>query len=178
MLNDLNQFDLKKNYFQFFDLSIQYSLSLTELEAVYLNKQRLYHPDRYQDMSEKLRATQISAWINDAYNTLQAPVLRATYLLKLKGFTFDIESITVRDSNFLMQQMDLKETLEHYKQHRNNEEEINQLLIQTEQEFKQYMIDFEQYLKKSPAQLTEAFEALKKIYFLDKWIQSVKYEQV
>ncbi|MBE8215231.1 MAG: Fe-S protein assembly co-chaperone HscB [Endozoicomonadaceae bacterium] len=172
MLNNLEQIDFNMNYFQFFELPIMYTISLQQLETAYLNKQRAYHPDYYPNQLEKMKATQISAWINDSYNTLKSPILRAKYLLKLHHILVDMATMTIRDTDFLMKQMSLKEALAAYQSSTMTDESIDQLFKETEQCFADSMIAFAACFETQPMQLQEAVEWLKKMFFLSKWSAS------
>ena len=76
--------------------------------------QREYHPDRFAAASdaEKRRAVQIAAHVNTAQQTLKIPLKRAEYCLQLAGLSTDSETDAKMDPMFLMQQMELRESLE------------------------------------------------------------------
>lgn len=76
--------------------------------------QRQYHPDRYAASSdaEKRVAVQIAAHVNGAHQTLHSPLKRAEYCLQLAGLSTDSETDAKMDPMFLMQQMELRESLE------------------------------------------------------------------
>lgn len=50
--------------------------------------------------------------VNEAYRTLRSPVQRAKYLLELAGVDVGFETNTSMPPEFLMRQMELRETLE------------------------------------------------------------------
>jgi DnaJ-domain-containing protein 1 len=52
------------------------------------------------------------AIINTAFDTLKSPLLRATYLLELQGINAFDEKDTQMDVDFLMNQIELRESLE------------------------------------------------------------------
>ena len=62
--------------------------------------------------AEQLAAVQHSATINQAWQTLRHPLTRAEYLLSLHGFDLASEQHTVRDTAFLMEQLELREELD------------------------------------------------------------------
>lgn len=72
-----------------------------------------FHPDRFSLGSalERRLAVQRAADINDAHATLTDPLKRASHLLELLGAPLD-EAETMQDPAFLMQQMDLRESLD------------------------------------------------------------------
>jgi molecular chaperone HscB len=105
---------LTQNYFEIFDLPTSYDIDLTELSARYRKLQTAVHPDKFANASalERRMSMQQSALINEAYQTLKSPLLRARYMLQLKGVDLTNESSVNMDPEFLMQQMRLREALE------------------------------------------------------------------
>jgi molecular chaperone HscB len=79
--------------------------------------QKTVHPDRFAHASsqEQLLAVQKSSMINDAYQTLKTPLLRATYILTLRGTEMPNEQASFGDTAFLMHQMELREMLSEIK---------------------------------------------------------------
>ncbi|WP_455365347.1 co-chaperone HscB [Kaarinaea lacus] len=105
---------LIQNYFELFDLPTSYDIDLAELSTRYRKLQAAVHPDKFANASdfERRMSMQQSALINEAYQTLKSPLLRARYMLQLKGVDLSNESSVNMDSEFLMQQMHLREALE------------------------------------------------------------------
>lgn len=106
--------EFSNNYFQLFGLRQQFSISLDELTQKYRELQQAVHPDRFASASDQERrlSMQKATLINEAFQALKDPLLRARYLLELAGLTWTDEKNTVADSGFLMQQMELREMLE------------------------------------------------------------------
>ncbi len=79
--------------------------------------QKQVHPDKYASGSdlEKRISMQQTTMINEAQATLKDPVLRAIYLLKLKGIDFSLQNETTMDADFLLQQLEMRESLENIK---------------------------------------------------------------
>lgn len=102
------------NYFELFALSTSYELDKTSLKSKYLELQRAVHPDNFANGTERERllAMQKSAQINDGFETLKNIDTRAQHLLMLNGIELAHETQTLKDPMFLMQQMELRETLE------------------------------------------------------------------
>ncbi|MGY5955880.1 co-chaperone HscB [Kosakonia sp. BK9b] len=102
------------DYFTLFGLPAQYPLDTQALTSRFQDLQRQYHPDRFASRSqaEQLAAVQQSATINQAWQTLRNPLARAEYLLSLHGFDLASEQHTVRDTAFLMEQLELREELD------------------------------------------------------------------
>ncbi|MBZ4200429.1 MAG: Fe-S protein assembly co-chaperone HscB [Methylotenera sp.] len=102
------------NYFQLFDLPETFAIALSTLETQYRKLQASAHPDRYvtATASIKLQSMQLATLANEAYLTLKNPAKRAQYLLRLKGIDSLNESNTNMPMDFLMQQMQWRESLE------------------------------------------------------------------
>ena len=81
---------INQNYFQLFDLSESFDLDLGKLSEKYHARQVEVHPDKFSGTTEKdkLRAVQLTSYLNEAYSTLKAPIKRAAYLLTIKRFHF------------------------------------------------------------------------------------------
>ncbi|MBE0363109.1 molecular chaperone HscB [Pseudoalteromonas ulvae UL12] len=101
-------------YFELFSLPVNYQVDLTVLNAHYLELQKVIHPDKFANHSEKDQrlAVQKAAEINDALQTLKHPLKRAEYMLAERGVDIRAEQQTLQDPLFLMQQMELREALE------------------------------------------------------------------
>lgn len=107
------QSDFSKTYYELFALPQAYAVDVNELTERYRQLQRSVHPDKFADASDRDRrlSVQQASLINEAYQTLKDPLKRARYLLQLAGAEMDDESNTVMDTEFLMQQMALREEL-------------------------------------------------------------------
>jgi molecular chaperone HscB len=105
---------LTSNFFELFDLPVSYDVDLNQVQHHYMELQKQVHPDKFANASdqEKRLSMQQTSWINEAQTTLKDPVLRATYLLKLKGVDINLENETTMDAGFLMQQLEMRERLE------------------------------------------------------------------
>ena len=87
-------------------------INVRELRKEFLQLQAKAHPDRHQG-DNKARAEGASARINEAYKTLQNPLLRAQYLLALKGVEVaEDETARVDDPDLLMEVLEMRETIE------------------------------------------------------------------
>ena len=107
------QADLGKNYFELFGLPSAFDLDPADLAARYRDLQRRFHPDRFASASEPERrlSLQLTAQVNAAFQTLKDPVARARYLLGLQGIDTGEDTDTAMDTAFLMEQMELRESL-------------------------------------------------------------------
>jgi molecular chaperone HscB len=105
--------EFTRNHFELLGLPVAYAVDAAELEHAYRDLQGRVHPDRFAAASEAERrvALQWAARANEAYRTLRHPVERARYLLGLKGFDTGEESNTSMPPDFLMQQMEWRESV-------------------------------------------------------------------
>ena len=105
------------NYFQLFGIEASFDVDLQNLSSNYQTLQKTVHPDKFAHASaqEQRIAVQKSAQINDAYQTLKQPLLRAEYILIQRGVDMPNEQHSFGDTSFLMHQMELREMLEDVK---------------------------------------------------------------
>ena len=97
---------LNLNYFEIFDIEVEISINIDQLNKKYFSLQSKFHPDKFADSSnlEKSMATRISTYINDGYNTLSDFVSRVDYILQINDFIID-DNQTFKNSSFLSEQM-------------------------------------------------------------------------
>ena len=102
------------NHFDLFGLPPNFSIDGETLERSYRNIQSTVHPDRFAHAgdAERRASLQWTTRVNEAYRTLKDPVQRAKHLLELQGVDLAFETNTAMPSDFLAQQMELRETLE------------------------------------------------------------------
>lgn len=105
--------DNSVDYFQIFGMDKIYGIDDTHLERKYKNWQKKLHPDLVHTKSEKERqyAAEQSGRVIEAYRTLQTPLLRAIYLLRLEGVHVDEEK-TVSEPELLAEMMEFREAVE------------------------------------------------------------------
>jgi len=105
---------LPSDHFVRLGLPRNYDLSDDNLERQYFGFQRTYHPDRFAQKPPREQAISMeyAANINDAYNTLRNPLLRAEYMLRLQGIEVaGGDGDTVADPELLMEVMELNELI-------------------------------------------------------------------
>ena len=102
-----------QNHFELFGLPVSYEVDQSKLAEHYRELQRAVHPDKYANASDQDRrmSVQKAAQINEAFQTLKSPIRRARYMLEMRGMRFDDQRETAIDPMFLMEQMELRETL-------------------------------------------------------------------
>jgi molecular chaperone HscB len=115
---------ISKSHYDFFPNTLPsgpppdgpFSLNLRQLRNEFLQLQAKAHPDRHAG-SSKAAADALSSRINEAYKTLQSPLLRAQYLLSLRGdTTHEDDSAKLgeedEDQELLMEVLELREQIE------------------------------------------------------------------
>lgn len=123
------------NPFALFDLPVAFQVDSALLNERYLALQKSLHPDNFSAASaqEQRLAIQKSAEINDALRILKDPITRADSIIAINtGETENPEEKSNNDIDFLMQQMEWRETLENIENRQDTDEltafakEINQ----------------------------------------------------
>jgi len=129
---------LTQNHFELFSLPQRYALERAELDARYRDLQRTVHPDRYASASDQERriSMQQATQINEAYQVLKDPLKRGRYLLELRGCALDDQQNTHQDPEFLMQQMELRESLAEIRQQEDPMSALDQLSRQVSDQYK------------------------------------------
>lgn len=93
-----------------------FSVDIRELRNEFLRLQAQAHPDLHP-AERKKQAEALSSRINEAYKTLQSPLLRAQYLLSLRGETAHEDDAAKlgdvpEDQELLMEVLELREAIE------------------------------------------------------------------
>jgi molecular chaperone HscB len=106
-----------QSHFDLFGLSPAFAVEADALERSYREIQSRVHPDRFAHAgdAERRASLQWTTRVNEAYRTLKDPVQRARHLLELHGVDVAFETNTAMPADFLAQQMELRESLEHAK---------------------------------------------------------------
>lgn len=101
------------NYFQLFGLPESFALDRDKLTQTYRVLAAQCHPDKFAAKSpfEQKQAMMMAAAVNEAYRVLGNPIDRAAYLLQAQGVDADAPEYTAFAPEFLMQQMEWRETL-------------------------------------------------------------------
>ena len=102
------------SHFELFGLPPVFSLDQEMLDKAYRDIQSQVHPDRFARAgdAERRASLQWTTRVNEAFQTLKNPVSRARHLLELQGVDVAFETNTAMPTEFLMQQMELREQLE------------------------------------------------------------------
>ena len=159
---------LTSNFFELFGLSVSYDVDFNTIQQQYMALQKQVHPDKFANGSdqEKRLSMQQTSWINEAQATLKDPVLRASYLLKLKGIDFSLENETTMDAAFLMQQLEMRERLENIKSEADPLMVLDLIARDVKVSTNEMMNSFAQSFENG--QLDDAREWIRKLQFMQK----------
>jgi len=166
--------DFQSNYFQLFDLPVDFAVDLAQLGARYRQLQKELHPDRYAGASahEQRLAVQYSALINEAYTTLRKPLSRVLYLLELSGMTSKDIAEQHIDGGFLIMQMELREKLESMEGLIDPETVLEHLVTEISQDIMALEKQFSQAY--AAGYMSLAASACVKMQYLDKLLQEAE----
>ena len=103
-----------QSHFELFGLPAAFRLDSEALARAYREIQSRVHPDRYAHAgdAERRASLQWTTRVNEAYRVLKDPVQRAKHILDLQGVDVAFETNTQMPTDFLMQQLELREELE------------------------------------------------------------------
>ena len=112
--SDTGALSLRSNDFELYGLSEAFDLDLHALDLRWKALLKQVHPDQHatQTSADKKLAMQWSVRINEAYQRLKNPIQRAAYLCQLNGFEIQAHQNTSMPADFLVQQMQWRETLD------------------------------------------------------------------
>jgi molecular chaperone HscB len=149
----------------------------TLLDSRYRQLQREFHPDRYAAKGdvEKRLAVQATSLINQAYETLKSPLKRAQYLLELKDIDAGQESHITSDMNFLMAQIEFRETLEDIRDCADPLAGLDSMRDDVEAQYLQLQVDFE--AQHSSANYNDALDTVAKMQFFAKLLDEIEQRE-
>lgn len=122
-------------YFTLFNLPAHFDIDTSALEQTYLALSARFHPDKFVAASafEQKQAMLMATAINEAFRILKNPIDRAAYLLQQQGINADAPEHTSFAPEFLMQQMQWRETLMEARM-AENQDALKSLAIEIEAE--------------------------------------------
>ncbi len=169
--------DFSKNYFELFGLPVNYVIDRKELSERYRDLQRAVHPDKFAAGSDQERrlSMQGSTMINEAFQTLKDPMLRAKYLLALHGSEMSAGSQSTQDMEFLMEQMELREELADAKGKLDPFATVSNILSDIDERIKVLVDKLTiQFDSATPEHLEQAHDIVLKMQFLQKLRQDAE----
>lgn len=170
-------FNFSRNYFELFELEVQFHIDQEKLSDHYQKLQSQFHPDRFVDSNDqdKRVAIQATTFINEAHKTLREVTLRARYLLELQGVTFNSEQDTTRDMDFLMAQMSLREQVDDVDGQDDPLESLDDLANKTKQEKLKLIEEYQTHFDEK--NWDEAKEIVLKLQFFTRLQQQINQKQ-
>ena len=160
---------LSQDYFQLFGLPPSFDVDRQALADTYRELQRAVHPDKFANASDRERrlSVQQAAQINEAHRVLKDPIARARYLLELNGIEFD-EHDTAMDPMFLMEQMELRETLSELREAADPMAKLDSVRAEGESREKTLLKELSELFAREPADLSAGPELIRKLQFMKK----------
>ena len=157
-----------KNYFEIFDVPVAVDVDMGRVNQLYRALQKTVHPDRFASDSEQARriAMQQTSLVNQAFQTLKDPVARAQYILQLQGMDINAETDTTMDAEFLMEQMEFRESLTEVRDTNDPLAKLDAMAVDLNKKLKQLMSNFADHV--SDNALDDAREDVRKMQFLVK----------
>lgn len=168
------------NYFELFNLPISFDVDPIELQQTYQQLQRLTHPDKFASAGDqqKLVAMQKNAQVNDAYSVLKSPLSRAEYMLSLRGIDLKHEQQTIKDTAFLMQQMEWREELAEIADQAEPSSALESLEAEIDRTIKSDLVRLEQLLKSGElADEKNAADIIRQLKFLYKMLAEIELKE-
>lgn len=141
------------DYFACFQLPRRLNIDEQQLERIFYELSRTFHPDFYstKDETEQTISLGNSAFLNTAYRTLKDPIQRAEYLIRLEaGAVKDIRSNP--PSDLLEEILELQEDVEAYREldqqtSSSEEKRLREKLQQERMHLEQRQADMESSLR-------------------------------
>lgn len=165
------------NYFDFYDLPIQFNPDLNAIKSKFYAYSKQYHPDFFANENEdkQQEVLDLSTLNNKAYQVLSNPQKRLKYVLELKGVVETDEGYQLPQS-FLMEMMDVNEALMDL-EFEPDVAKLNQVYADVE--------EIEQNLERELLNLTHEFDtqknneeqtllSIKDLYYRQKYIHRIR----
>lgn len=165
---------ITQNYFELFGLAETFELHPAALADKYRELQTEVHPDRFAHAgeAEKLKAVQLTSYLNEAYATLKSPLQRAAYLLTLRGQ--DVGSVSQHDlgMDLLAEQMQLREALDELPRDESSLSRLEQLKSEVADRLEQRQQSFAGDI--GDGALPEAKKTFHEMQFLHKLLSEIE----
>ncbi|HCH32158.1 MAG TPA: Fe-S protein assembly co-chaperone HscB [Oceanospirillaceae bacterium] len=165
--------DISQDYFTCYGLPRTFELDLGVLRHSHRALQQEYHPDRFVsfgDAQQRL-AVQTTAYLNQAFATLSAPLQRGIYLLQLLGMDPMAPTNTQMPMDFLLQQIELREGMEELARASDPEAAIETLALDLQAQATQLEVDFSHFYTAN--NYPNAETAVRKLQFIVKLQQQL-----
>jgi molecular chaperone HscB len=168
---------LEDTDFELFGLPERFAQDRAAIDERWKQLQREAHPDRFahQGSAAQRVAMQWSVRINEAYQRLKDPLKRAAYLCELRGAPIEAENNTAMPAQFLMEQMEWRESLEEA----SSENDLDRLDGELNRARRQTLAQIESLLD-DKADAKAAAGQVRALMFIERFGQDVqsRYEQL
>ncbi len=159
-----------QNFFEIFDLPVAFDIDLELLTARYRDLQRAVHPDRFvrATAQERRLAMERASDINQGFRCLKDPIERALLLIRLGGVNVDDKTSTAVDPVFLMEQMELRETLAEIRSKSSTRAGLEGVKKEIERLEHEVISKLRDDLKRGGKSLPDALQGVQKLRFVHK----------
>ena len=101
------------SYFEFYEIPVSFRVDEAALRRTFLQNSRKYHPDFHTlaDEAQQAEMLELSTLNNEAFKTLSDLDRRIQYVLERKGLLGDEHQQAALPQAFLMEMMDINESL-------------------------------------------------------------------
>lgn len=163
-------------------MPVSFELDLQDLSQRYRELLRAVHPDKFANASDHERRLSVekAALINDAYQTLKSPQRRARYMLELQSVSFDDEKDMALDPAFLMEQIELRESLAELPQQDDPLTSLNKIMADIKERISGVLNDIAGQLvseELDDKQKNSVKQLIHKMQFLNKLQQEAEYQE-
>ena len=168
-----DEINFNSDHFALFGLTPAFRVDPLSLDKRFRELQARVHPDRFAHAgdSERRRSLQLATRVNEAYQTLKNPLLRAQYLLSLAGESVDKENNTAMPPEFLMEQMEWREAVAEARQAREYGEleqlhhRVRQRMSKRYEQLAELLDDQHDYI--------QAADRIRRLMFLEKLLAEI-----
>ncbi|WP_293762833.1 Fe-S protein assembly co-chaperone HscB [uncultured Aquitalea sp.] len=165
--------DFTQDFFSLLGLPRAFALDTERLDHAWRTAAAEVHPDRHASRpeAEKRVALMMATRVNEAYQTLKNPVNRGRYLLSLQGVDTGEETNTSMPADFLMAQMEWRESIEDARDS-GEVEALDALSARLRDEMRERVAELAVALDTAP-DLDAAALLVRKLRFLEKLEQEI-----
>ena len=162
--------NLQSSDFELFGIPVQFAQDRATLDARWKDLQREAHPDKFsaQGASAQRLAMQWSVRINEAYQRLKDPLRRASYLCELYGAPVNAEDNTAMPADFLMQQMEWRESHDAAKYR----QDLEEIARQAASSGREMLLKIEQLID-SEKDFPAAVQQVRSLMFIERFVSEV-----
>jgi len=159
----------EQNHFSLFGLPVSYDVDKTSLTRKYRELQKAVHPDKFSNSTEQERLLAIhkASQVNDGYEVLKSPLRRAQYLLELNDIVAN-DNATISDPYFLMQQMEIRESLESATKNTDPLSALDEVLDQIDAMFNKLLSEIKSKFSESEPDYVAISEVVLKLQFFNR----------